>query len=79
MRGYIYCFLFGIFSVFVFEEEDDDLEKVVRFLKRVVRFGYYLGGDVKKRKVELILNINNFDVSVKKCNSLFFDNVVYFN
>lgn len=52
MRGYIYCFLFGIFSVFVFEEEDDDLEKVVRFLKRVVRFGYYLGGDVKKRKVE---------------------------
>lgn len=66
MRGYIYCFLFGIFSVFVFEEEDDDLEKVVWFLKRVVRFGYYLGGDVKKRKVELILNINNFDVSVKK-------------
>lgn len=72
MRGYIYCFLFGIFSVFVFEEEDDDLEKVVRFLKRVVRFGYYLGGDVKKRKVELILNINNFDVSVKKCNKFIF-------
>lgn len=72
MRGYIYCFLFGIFSVFVFEEEDDDLEKVVRFLKWVVRFGYYLGGDVKKRKVELILNINNFDVSVKKCNKFIF-------
>lgn len=72
MRGYIYCFLFGIFSVFVFEEEDDDLEKVARFLKRAVRFGYYLGGDVKKRKVELILNINNFDVSVKKCNKFIF-------
>lgn len=65
--------MFGIFSVFVFEEEDDDLEKVVRFLKRVVRFGYYLGGNVKKRKVELILNINNFDVSVKKkCNKFIF-------
>lgn len=67
MRGYIYCFffLYFIFSVFVPEEEDDDPEKAARLLKRAARFGHHLGGDAKKRKAELTLNINNFDASVK--------------
>jgi DhnA family fructose-bisphosphate aldolase class Ia len=53
-------------SFFVPEDDDDnDPEKAARLLKRAARFGHHLGNDAKKKKGELTLNINNFNVSVE--------------